>query len=146
RRIEYQLPGTIGNKLSEERVKWNSRDCYCARLPRAARLLKSSNEAPTTGGYMNRTVRILAAISLLLVATAFVLGRVGMNAGKAFVPVAYPTDVMFGEEPGGVWIGIAMVLLLVGLATTVAAIKCWIQNRNDLKGFSRHATDIAPKG
>ena len=94
---------------------------------------------------MNRTVKILAAVSVFLVAAAFVLGRVGMKASAAFAPIADPTDVMFGEEPGGVWIGIAMVLLMAGLASSIAAIKCWVQDRNDLKGFSRHATDIVPK-
>jgi len=94
---------------------------------------------------MNTTVKILAAVSVFLVAAAFVLGRVGMKAGAGFAPVADPTDVLFDEEPGGVWIGIAMVLLLAGFATGMAAIKYWIQNRKDLKGFSRHATEIVPK-
>jgi len=94
---------------------------------------------------MKRTVRILAAVSVFLIAAAFFLGRVGMKAGGGFAPVADPTDVMFGEEPGGVWIGIAMVPLMAGLASSIAGIKCWIQDRNDLKGFSRHATDIVPK-
>ena len=97
---------------------------------------------------MNRTVRILAGVSVFLVAAAFVVGRVGMKAGAGLVPVADPTDVMFGgaEEPGGVWIGIGMVLLLAGLSTSLATIRCWLQNRSELKGSSPHVAEIVPKG
>jgi len=97
---------------------------------------------------MNRTVKILAGVALFLVAAALVLGRAGMKAGAGFVPVADPTDLMFdgAEEPGAGWIGIGMILLLAGLSTGLATVRCWIQNRNKLKGFTGHTTDIVPKG
>jgi hypothetical protein len=97
---------------------------------------------------MNRTVKILAAISLFLVAAAFILGRAGMKAGAGLVPVADPTELMFdsAEEPGASWIGIGMILLLAGLSTSLAAIRCWLQNKSELKGFSQGAADIVPKG
>jgi hypothetical protein len=97
---------------------------------------------------MNRTVRILAGVSMLLVAAAIILGHLGIKEGVGFVPVADPTAILFdaAEEPGALLTGIAMVLLLAGLSMTLATIRCWIQNRSDLGGFSRHATRIIPKG
>jgi len=97
---------------------------------------------------MNRTVRILAGVSVLLVAAAIILGHLGIKEGAGFVPVADRTAILFdaAEEPGTLLTGIAMVLLLAGLSMTLATIRCWIQNKSDLGGFSRHATKIIPKG
>jgi hypothetical protein len=76
------------------------------------------------------------------------VGHLGIKEGAGFVPVADPTAVLFDapEEHGALLTGIAMVLLLAGLSMTFATIRCWIQNRSDLGGFSRHATKIIPKG
>ena len=83
----------------------------------------------------------------MLVAAAIVLGRIGMKAGASLVPVADPTDLMFGGDGGSdaLWTEIAMVLLLAGLSTGLAAIRYWIQNRSEVRGFSRRA-EIIPKG
>jgi hypothetical protein len=96
---------------------------------------------------MNRTVRILALVSTLLVSAAVLLGRMGIKTAGGFVPVADPTDLMFDSDGGSaaIWTEIAMVLLLAGLATALATIRCWIQNRSELGGFSRRATEIVPK-
>jgi hypothetical protein len=96
---------------------------------------------------MNKTVRILSGVSVFLIAAAFVLGRVGVKSGAGFVPVADPTELMFSgaEEPGAIWMGLAMIALLAGLSTTLATIRCWLQNRSEMKGPSRHATEIIPR-
>jgi hypothetical protein len=96
---------------------------------------------------MNRIVRILALVSTLLVSAAIVVGRMGMKTAGGLVPVADPTDLMFDSDGGSaaIWTEIAMVLLLAGLAIALATIRCWIQNRSDMKGFSRHATEIIPR-
>ena len=96
---------------------------------------------------MNRTVRILATVSLLLVAAAIVMGRVGMKAGAGIVLVADPTELMSSgtEEPGAAWIGIGMVVLLAGISTGLATIRYWMQTRTDMKEFSRRASDIIPR-
>jgi len=96
---------------------------------------------------MNGTVKLLGGLSLFLVTAAIVLGRLGIKAGAGFIPVADPTDVMFGadEDPGGIWIGIAMILLLGGISSSIAAVRCWIQNRKDARGFAHHTTGLIPK-
>ncbi len=94
---------------------------------------------------MNRTVKILTGVSVFLIAAAILLGRAGMKSGASFVPLADPTDLMSGDEPGAIWMGIAMILLLAGLSTTLATIRCWIQNRAEMKGLSRHVTEIIPR-
>ena len=85
---------------------------------------KTSETGVLNGEAMNRTVKILAAVSLFLVAAALILGRMGMKAGAGLVPVADPTDLMFDgeEQPGALWIGIGMILLLVGLAASLATL------------------------
>ena|SRR5215467_15506885 len=96
---------------------------------------------------MNRTVGILAGVSALLVAAAIVLGRVGIKAGAGLVPVADPTDLMFGNDGSdALWTEIAMLLLLGGLSTSLATIRYWVQNRAERGGFARHVTEIVPKG
>ena len=96
---------------------------------------------------MNRTVRILAGVSVFLITAAFVLCRFDVKSGGSLIPVADPTDLLFSgrDEPGAIWMGIAMILLLAGLSTSLATIRCWMQNRTDLKGSSRRATEIIPR-
>jgi hypothetical protein len=97
---------------------------------------------------MNRTVRILACVSMLLVTAAIVLGRIGLKASPGLVPVADPSDLMFGNDGGSdsLWTEVAMLLLLAGLSTALATVRCWLQNRGERVGFSRQITEVIPKG
>jgi hypothetical protein len=94
---------------------------------------------------MNRTVKILGVVSLCLLAAAVLVWRLGSGAG--FMPVADPTDLMFSEQegPGAIWMEIGMVLALLGLSTSVATIRYWLRNRDELKGFTGGGTGIIPR-
>jgi hypothetical protein len=96
---------------------------------------------------MNRTVKILGFVSLCLLAAAVVVWRLGAGSGAGFMPVADPTDLMFSEQegPGTIWMEIGMVLALLGLSTSVATIRYWLRNRDELKGFAGGGTGIIPR-
>jgi len=147
-RPQHFSPRPLGTNPAPHASKQDSRDHFSRSSPASKAIAEVTHTDPINGGVMNRTVRILAGVSVLLVAAAIILGHLGIKEGAGFVPVADPTAILFdaAEEPGALLTGIAMVLLLAGLSMTLATIRCWIQNKSDLGGFSRHATKIIPKG
>jgi len=118
---------------------------YCPR--KHSEGVKAVHSHSSWRNTMNRGTRILGAISFVFTTAAIVLGRLGVKAGGGIVPIADPTDVMFAgeDQPGALWVGIGMILLLAGVAAAMAAIRCWLQNRNELKGFSGQVSGIIPK-